>query len=269
MGEAPTLPLVIGRNVRRLREEAGMRQQELATKAREYGFEWTGATIAAIETARRGLSSEELLTLPLILGAELAELLQGSGKTRINDRRALWLETLRGVSLGRVRRMQESESRPLFAANFPEIGEDTIIAMKSTGLPDEARIAEWIWDVSTQEAERKAARVLGISPSEVAALAYRAWNSSLTEERERRVAELDTANQEIRAVRGHVTRKLLAEIRDLREGLDPTEDWRPRRIPPEANASYWRRMARVSVRDALGVIEELEEYGSKRRGEEQ
>src|SRR5262245_36729109 len=83
----------IGRALRGCREEAGLRQDELAKRARERGLSWTSATVAAIELGRREVSLEEFLVLrgsPLSAGELTNRGLFGawSPKRRISGRAA-------------------------------------------------------------------------------------------------------------------------------------------------------------------------------------
>jgi hypothetical protein len=66
------------------------------------------------------------------------------------------------------------------------------------------------------EAELKAARALGLAPLKLVHIAHRLWGRTLTAERERRLAERLTSTTSARAaqaMRGHITRSLLAELR--------------------------------------------------------
>jgi hypothetical protein len=62
------------------------------------------------------------------------------------------------------------------------------------------------------EAEGNVARKLGVTARVIAKIAYRRWGRSLTEERDRRIAAAAEAGGDRRALRGHETRKLTAEI---------------------------------------------------------
>lgn len=69
------------------------------------------------------------------------------------------------------------------------------------------------------EAEQKAALGLGVTPAEVSRLAKRRWNATLTAKRERRLkAQLrgkgEMTPRTLQAMRGRVTRGLLAELRN-------------------------------------------------------
>jgi hypothetical protein len=73
------------------------------------------------------------------------------------------------------------------------------------------------------DAELKAARRLRVPPVAVALAARRSWKRSLTEERDRRVAEeapADATPRTLQALRGHISRGLLEELKGA-EGLKP------------------------------------------------
>ena len=54
---------VVGKNVRRLRQEQGFTQQELADLMALWGVTWSRPTVAQMESGRRPLSVDELLAL--------------------------------------------------------------------------------------------------------------------------------------------------------------------------------------------------------------
>lgn len=70
------------------------------------------------------------------------------------------------------------------------------------------------------DAERKAARRLGVDPVALSAAAYRTWGRSFVAKRDG-AAELEKAagtdRRSLQAVRGHVTRQLLAELAPILE----------------------------------------------------
>lgn len=65
------------------------------------------------------------------------------------------------------------------------------------------------------DAEIKAARRLLVTPDEIAQRAIRLWGHSLTDERERRLNRTEGMDRRsVQALRGHVTRQLVAELRN-------------------------------------------------------
>ena len=76
-----------------------------------------------------------------------------------------------------------------------------------SGLPERPPVHDRV-----TETERKAARAVGIEPAMMRAIALDLWGRSLVEERDRRTGH-DVSGRSRQAVRGHVTRALLAELR--------------------------------------------------------
>jgi hypothetical protein len=71
---------------------------------------------------------------------------------------------------------------------------------------------------SKGEAEQKAARKLRVSAEVLADSALEIWNRSLTQERDFRIRGISpspTSARSLQALRGHVTRQLLAELTEI------------------------------------------------------
>ena len=88
---------VIRQNLKRLREDAGLRQDELAARARAAGLPWTQATVAGIETGRRQVSAAELVVVPGLLHVGGGELLKAGDDEQIDMEGA----TVDGADLAR------------------------------------------------------------------------------------------------------------------------------------------------------------------------
>jgi len=72
------------------------------------------------------------------------------------------------------------------------------------------------------DAEQKAAKNLNVDPLAVALGARKLWGRGLTEERDRRISDQKTgqmAARSLQAIRGHVSRQLLKELRPLLETI--------------------------------------------------
>ena len=67
------------------------------------------------------------------------------------------------------------------------------------------------------EVELRAAKHIGVEPSEVSVAAFGCWGRSLTEERDARVldAVAGATPRTAQALRGHVTRQLIAELEPI------------------------------------------------------
>ena len=64
----------IGRNVRRLREQAGMTQELLAAKLQLNGCDLTRSAVANIEVGQRHLYPDEIRLIKQILGIEYEDI---------------------------------------------------------------------------------------------------------------------------------------------------------------------------------------------------
>lgn len=200
------LPEVVGARVRVLREATGRSQDDLAHAAQRAGLDWTRASVASLETGRRGLSAEELLLLPLAFvfldgeGHTLAELLEDAPETIVRPNGAQ-------AGTGFLRRM-------LDGGNYAEAGVFERELAAGSGRPDDEQMISYM---AAREAERHVADALGTDAETVAETAYRLWGRGLTEERERRLGERadeDASPRSLQAIRGHVTRELIEELRE-------------------------------------------------------
>ena len=64
----------IGKNIRNLRERAGMTQEQLATKLQISGCDITRSAIAKIEVGQRHLYPDEVISIKEILNVEYDEI---------------------------------------------------------------------------------------------------------------------------------------------------------------------------------------------------
>lgn len=208
MGEHDELAAVVGRKVRAIREGARRSQEDLAAAADGAGLPWTRAAVASLETGRRNLTAMELLLLPVALGDldgashTLAELLDDAPDIlQTPSGAAIATELLRSIAEGEPTEDAEARERR-FAA--PVAHEALLVFL------------------GRREAERHAARKLGQEPDQVVWIAYQLWGHGLTEEREARLAGRveDEDPRRLQALRGHVTRELLTELRQAMEGHD-------------------------------------------------
>jgi transcriptional regulator with XRE-family HTH domain len=225
---APTLDEVIGRAVRTLREQRKMPQDALARACRRKGLHWSRSSIAMLETGRRSCSISELLIVASALDAPLRLIVSGEG---LPDRpNQVMLTTTTAANLAAV-----SESLVGRADHPARLLNDLL----KIGL--EAGQAKRAWSVESGDADQKAARRLGVNTERLMSEAEALWGTSLTAERERRIAERERRIEEsgspleetithlevaasparesndpqrtLRALRGHVTRELLKELR--------------------------------------------------------
>lgn len=203
----------IGSRLRELRDEHGWKQDDVAVAARRMGLDWSQATVAAIETGRRDLTIGELVLLPLTLG--VAPL--GADGVRLVDLVPAGSDRVR---LGPDATATGDGVRQMLAGDGLDAdGLDVPALRPPEGLGDAFRAAKLD---AGQLVEQRAARRLGVSPLRAALMARDRWGHGLTVERDQRVAEvLDDGGGDRRAVAGHVTRALIAE---LRSALEASED---------------------------------------------
>ena len=191
-----------------------MLQETVAAHARAHGFRWQRGTIAMVEAGRRRLSLEEYLFLPTVLKA--AGLVNADFKS----------EDLIGLS------------HP--ATPRPSMGrEDVVKAWRHWGgardLDPAVSVAVAL--ASATEAVRRAARALQRSPVDVAVVVHlRHDGRTFEQERDARVnarwfpgarmvesVERGEAvgdahpamSRKLQALRGHITRELIEELRTL------------------------------------------------------
>jgi transcriptional regulator with XRE-family HTH domain len=247
-GELFPLMVVIGERIRELREGSQKRQGDIAAAARHCGLRWTQATVAAIEIGRRRLSVEEFLFLPFILKEagvhgrqdgeirlfELADLFPQDGIILLAPDSRVSTRGIRDVLQGKfgngwlgdydtpsLRRMRKKYS----------ITQEDIERMKGELgkifeiLPEanhNRRLLEEMESEMGGDAEQKAAHKLKAPARAVAFAARKLWGRSLTEERDCLVSKqvtTDTPPRTVQAIRGHITRTLLKQIRPLVGGI--------------------------------------------------
>lgn len=186
---------VIGENLRRIRDELGLTQAELARHLQACGVFWQRSHIAALEAGNRETVGEGVLAmLAGALERAVADFFAGDGLVRVTPDA---VTTRRGL-------------RELFSGLEPNAA--VVLSTRAT----KRRFDEMMpgsEQVSFQ-ADAELAQRLGLRPADVYEVAERLWGGrNLHQERDRRVAELgEMTSSERRARRGHVTRQLIKEI---------------------------------------------------------
>lgn len=223
----PTLSQVVGRNLRSIREAHGWRQEDLAKRSRDYGLGWNRATVAAVETGQRSLADGELSLLAFMLVVGFDELLAGDGAVRLASDATAELSAVRalhcGYDVGSMKPgvLDVPVTRKLrAAAQRFRTGERTAMTEQVDRLRrlwPKARMGDLVdaENAMDDETVKKAARKLGVDPLDVALVALKLWGRDLPTERDARVAETvpeDASARTRQALRGHVTRALLAEL---------------------------------------------------------
>jgi len=210
-----TLAEVVGEQVRSARQAQQMSQDRLAALMRGLGADWNQNAVSAFEKGERRLDVEELTLLAVALNAALPTFFAVEETVRLTASATVVAANVGRVLAGEpsaierwkwtevrstVRRTVEDVTRrwPELAANVARLT-----------AADEA---------AAGQAERKAARRLGVPAVEVARAAEVTWGRSLTEQRDRTVAETAPADSDARTVqafRGHVTRLLVDELESV------------------------------------------------------
>jgi DNA-binding XRE family transcriptional regulator len=225
-----TVDQAIGQRLRELRDEHGLRQDQVARAARQVGLGWTQSTVAAIERGNRALSLGEWFLLPTVIGfaggitgywPKLAELLPASGRVALSAETTADVDVLLAELAGQL----DHDSRTLGDYDTPfirQLNEGTrrwLAKVKRELLPLWPGMtlggAQDAQEAARGDAERKAARKLGVDAMNLSVAAHGRYGRSFTEERDARVAEqapAGAAPRSLQALRGHVTRAMLAEL---------------------------------------------------------
>ncbi|HEX6754815.1 MAG TPA: hypothetical protein VF109_02600 [Mycobacteriales bacterium] len=228
-----SLRQVLADGAARVRAERGLGEDAAADLLCEHGLtSWTGGTVHQVEAGVRPLSVEELLLLCLAYGvtpAELAGPLDGwvevTATARLSGDAVGAL--LRGADGALLRALPETAldvpgSRSVPPRGMPPLPESLVLAAARLGVLGEAEVGRAL--ASIGDAERNAARRLGVSPERLVLAAYGRWGRPLTAEREARIearrAETDPALH--LTLRGLVARELLLE---LEQALAPPAPW--------------------------------------------
>lgn len=187
---------LVGINVRRIRRDSRLTQDALAAAVRKCGLPYTRSRLAKLERGERpDITLREFIVLCEALGCLPRDLLGADLET---IQVAPNLPMLGHVLSGRFEGSRAVPMAEVVSVTYPHAAERDRLA-------------------AAGEAEMKAANALGTDPLWVAKVSYKRWGRSLTEERERRLQEAG-ANEgqaaELSARRGHITRVLIAELRE-------------------------------------------------------
>ncbi|HUH70027.1 MAG TPA: hypothetical protein VLZ05_14930 [Mycobacterium sp.] len=201
------LAVVVGRNCRRVRTEAGLTQDELARYARGYGLRWNAAKVANFEAGRWEFTLATVLLVGMALRRAMsfavlaAPARRGGGPAR--DRAVTLADLLDGA--GEL--VALSDDVLVAATDLAAIGRGQPFPLRFFGdrLVDRSGLAE-----------QRLAKALGISVSRLADLSSALWGTTFGDERDRRAGM--GANQQ---KRGATSRELRAELeKALADGDD-------------------------------------------------
>ena len=159
---------------------------------------WTRSSVAALETAGRNLTADELLAMPVVLS------LAGLGDHSLAELIQLGDDETWAVRVWAVR--EAITPAVMLGDAWPEQVSDMYLIAADDG----------------GEAERKVALQLGVSMREVSRLSEELWGGPFTWARDVKVrsqAEPGASDRTIQALRGHVTRAMAVELAEvIREG---------------------------------------------------
>jgi hypothetical protein len=219
--ETRSVTQIVGANMRRVRETNAKVLYDVAAAARDLGLTWDASAVSRIETGKRDLTLEEFLALPLVLTLALNEIVSLVDLLEMNDEQALNIKSFNQDTF--VIPLFAMLAEPWFASPFKADGNivrDTIrehlqtkkIKAQIAREPDEER--------SLLRELRAIAEDLGVKPGEVMDACKALWGEHTilpADERERRLrdsgADLSSPTT-VRTLRGHISRQLMAELRD-------------------------------------------------------
>jgi transcriptional regulator with XRE-family HTH domain len=196
-----TLGAVVGRNVKRLREDKVLTQHELAQLWQRHGLSWARSKVSALEAGNRPrVDVADLVIMAVSLGVKLAELFVGPGAGKVELKPEPNAVDVDGPEL-----------HDLFAAS------DTDVNLQVGGAAYELHrkhLEEMTEGPKPMQADVELAQRIGVHPRRVAQAAIDLFDGrTLTEERDRRVERMgDLTLQERQAHRGHVTRELSVQL---------------------------------------------------------
>ncbi len=215
--------VALGHRLRQVREELGQTGAGLAEMCRGVGLNWDRPTVTRIEQGKRQVTASELLLLTLVYRRPLADLLPAEPSALSAGNRATTAtpDALRdalvkppGVGAGwHITGLFEDALAAL--PKFAERLERDVAKVPGASAITVLEASEHAGDDTTA----KAARALGATPLEVATAAQLLWDHGVAAERDARTEALGPSpNVRTRqARRGHVTRRLLAELRPMVE----------------------------------------------------
>jgi transcriptional regulator with XRE-family HTH domain len=193
-----------------IREQAHVRQEEMATAARSLGlYWWSRGTVAAIERGGRGLFPVEMATLPGVLLSAGIVRSDAAALLRVTLDRLLvdW----RGDEEDQVLQMTLTAQERRWGRRILERQPVADGVALSTSLDV---LADSIRDLRLQareEATVRAAVALQVPAIAVSIAAWDLWKRSLGAERDHRLRERTGSPEELQALRGHQTRQMVQD----------------------------------------------------------
>jgi transcriptional regulator with XRE-family HTH domain len=227
------LAAVVGRNCRDIRRSIGATQDDLARHARSIGLDWSETRVGHFENGRSAPTFATVLAVTLALelarqerrapadrGISLADLVGSKGYVELTDRlNFVPVPLIADVCRGEPFAWPPPEKYWEAAIPDTEIepGVEERRAARAAAAVKEAQVqmaAALTLDVAGRSGltEQRLAKDLRISDAMLAAVSFRLWNGTFSEERDRRAQAADpNASQQ---KRGRVARELRAELEE-------------------------------------------------------
>jgi len=218
---------LLGAGIRNVRELRELSQEQAAARFREWGLiTWRRTTVSQVELGVRKPSLPELLLVAGALNTTLADLIPDDteGHVQLAPAASASVDVIRGVLSGdRDAWFDDPPNTP----GWDYAGEAVQRAYQTEleaarlgvklGLSKRGELKRAVAGVDG-EAERRTADRLGVSVLTICVAAVALWGQTLTQEREARLKAaggLSLSAAQRQAQRGHTTRVLQREIRDL------------------------------------------------------
>lgn len=218
---------VIGHNARRIRTDAGATLDAVGKAARQHGLaSWGGTRVSDFENGRVSPTVPTLIAMCLALGEirrsplTLAELLAYDGIVAINADLAI-----RGAALGRFLGGEPVRLTKRDVPGLPDVDPAALAGGARRLAAAMDRLPKRLQDVETGlafavqrrsgEAEQRIAKALGVDLLAVAYASAYLYDSTASEERDRRAGAEATAQK-----RGRITREIRTELEGVLNGHD-------------------------------------------------
>jgi transcriptional regulator with XRE-family HTH domain len=235
---------LIGRGVARARQEKGWTQEQTARVFRAHGLNaWRKGTVGQLEAGLRRPRLDEVLLMARALDVGVDQLIPGGDNERVvlGDDAKVSPRWIREMLTGEFfRDLDRRPATDMPHEHFPI--DDVLAEMRKRARAEEEReepfvtaIADWderhgdklmgtdllAMHERPSDAERHAARRLGVEPPELKVASRALWDRrDFDDERDRRVGDVDQLEPRSRqARRGLVTREMLAELRTFFEEI--------------------------------------------------
>ncbi len=221
MKRAKSLRAVLASGMARVRVERGLSVDQAAELLRSYGLvAWRVGTLTQVEAGVRPLAVEELLLVCAAYRVSVAELAGTEpGQVELAAAARLPAVAIRALLAdgGEELRSLPDDALDVPAARpVPPVPTSDALVDAAARLGVRGRVEVGRALAAIGEAERNAARRLGVSPERLVLAAVGRWGKPFTAERDARIAHRRTMTEPDRHItlRGLVTREMLAELQD-------------------------------------------------------